>query len=253
MNFMSMMYDLDEINMKTVADPKGFCEECEENYNGKIREVSQMIAENLKNSPIVLLAGPSGSAKTTTAMKISEELNRRGIGTHYVSMDDYFNTVGENTPRTPEGDYDLESPLCLDMDLMTRHFDDLEKGKRIYVPKYEFSRRMRVTEPSKSIRLKKDEICIFEGIHALNDQIAHGNKALLQDTGNGDLCDFYTDGRGENPAAFFSPDGPEFFHHNEQCEESADTLAYEGRPGYTGDTHVKACHEPDIHGDVGTG
>ena len=180
MNFMSMMYDLDEINMKTVADPKGFCEECEENYNGKIREVSQMIAENLKNSPIVLLAGPSGSAKTTTAMKISEELNRRGIGTHYVSMDDYFNTVGENTPRTPEGDYDLESPLCLDMDLMTRHFDDLEKGKRIYVPKYEFSRRMRVTEPSKSIRLKKDEVCIFEGIHALNDQIAGRHPAAFK-------------------------------------------------------------------------
>ena len=89
--------------------------------------------------------------------------------------------------------------------------------------------------------------------HALQDDIADRNKALLQDTGNGDLCDFYADGRGENPAAFFSPDGPEFFHHNEQCEESADTLAYEGRPGYTGDTHVKACHEPDIHGDVGTG
>ena len=167
-----MTYDLSEINLKTIADSRGFCEECEAEYNKRVNHVVEMIRKNLTNSPIVLLAGPSGSAKTTTAMKISEALNRCGIGTHYVSLDDYFNTVGEGTPRTPEGDYDLESPLCLDMELLNQHFTDLEKGKRIFVPKYEFSRRMRVTEPSKSIRLRKDEICIFEGIHALNDEIA---------------------------------------------------------------------------------
>ena len=40
------------------------------------------------------------------------------------------------------------------------------------MPKYEFSRQMRIQEPSKSIRLKSDEMVIFEGIHALNDLIA---------------------------------------------------------------------------------
>ena len=64
---------------------------------------------------------------------------------------------------------DLESPLCLDLDLMNRHFTELSQGKRIYVPKYEFSRQMRIQEPSKSIKLKKDEMVVFEGIHALND------------------------------------------------------------------------------------
>ena len=43
--------------------------------------------------------------------------------------------------------------------------------KKIYVPKYEFSRKMRAYEPSKSIKLGQDEIVIFEGIHALNDMI----------------------------------------------------------------------------------
>ncbi len=167
-----MAYDLNEINMETIRDPKGFCEECEESYNRKVEKAARMILDNLANSPIVLLAGPSGSGKTTTAMKISEELNRNGVGTHYVSLDDYFNTVGEGTPRTPEGDYDLESPLCLDMELLNRHFERLERGERIFIPKYEFSRQMRVSEPSKSLKLKKDEVCIFEGIHALNDDIA---------------------------------------------------------------------------------
>lgn len=166
-----MVYDLSEINMKTVADPKAFCEECEAEYNKKVSKAADLILKNMTESPIVLLSGPSGSGKTTTAMKISEALNARGVGTHYVGMDDYFSTVGANTPRTPEGDYDLESPLCLDMDLLNEHFTKLAKGERIFVPKYEFSRRMRVSEPSKSIKLKKDEICVFEGIHALNDAI----------------------------------------------------------------------------------
>ena len=175
-----MTYDLSEINLRTISDPRGFCEECEAEYNSRINHVSDLIIENLAVSPIVLLAGPSGSAKTTTAMKISEALNLRGVGTQYVSLDDYFNTVGEGTPRTPEGDYDLESPLCLDMELLNRHFDELEKGKRIYVPKYEFSTQIRVTEPSKSIKLRKDEICIFEGIHALNDDIAGRHPAAFK-------------------------------------------------------------------------
>ena len=184
-----MPFDLNEINLKTVADPKGFCEECESSYQEKVEDTAEKILENLKESPIVLLAGPSGSGKTTTAMKISEALGRHGVGTHYVSMDDYFSTVGENTPRTPEGDYDLESPLCLDLELLDEHFEKLERGERIYVPKYEFSRQMRVSEPSKSIRLKKDEICIFEGIHALNDRITdrHPHAFRLHISANSDV------------------------------------------------------------------
>ncbi len=167
-----MAYLLEDINFRTVSDPKGFVEESDAAYQKKVETAAELIIENRKRSPIVLLSGPSGSGKTTTAMKIAGELNRRGIGTHYVSMDNYFNTVNPATaPRTPEGDIDLESPLCLDMKLMNEHFDLLSRGERIFVPKYEFSRRMRIQEPSASIKLGADEVVIFEGIHALNDMI----------------------------------------------------------------------------------
>ena len=167
-----MAYRLEDINYRTVADPKGMIEEADALYEKKVQEAAGLILENKKNSPIILLSGPSGSGKTTTAMKISEEMERRGIRTHYVGMDDYFKTVRpETVPRTPEGEMDLESPLCLDMDLLNRHFTELSQGKRIYVPKYEFSRQMRIQEPSKSIKLRKDEMVVFEGIHALNDMI----------------------------------------------------------------------------------
>ena len=167
-----MAYDLKDINFRTVSDPKGFIAECDEVYAKRVETAAGMIIENSRRSPIVLLSGPSGSGKTTTARKISEELERRGVHAHYVGMDDYFLTVDPATaPRTPEGDIDYESPLCLDMELLNEHFSMLAEGKRIFVPKYEFSRQMRVIEPSKSIKLKKDEIVVFEGIHALNDMI----------------------------------------------------------------------------------
>ena len=166
-----MAYKLDEINLKTVSDPIGFMEECDQLYRDRVEEAVDLILENKKQSPIILLSGPSGSGKTTTSMKIAEALEMRGVHTYYVGMDDYFKTVDHTTPRTPEGDLDLESPLCLDMELLNRHFEQLAKGERIYVPKYEFSRRMRIQEPSKAIKLGRDEMVVFEGIHALNSMI----------------------------------------------------------------------------------
>ena len=166
-----MAYKLNDINLRTVSDPKGFMEECDALYRQRVEEAVDRILDNKEKSPIILLSGPSGSGKTTTSMKIAEALEKRGVRTHYVGMDDYFKTVDRTTPRTPEGELDLESPLCLDMELLNRHFDQLAKGERIYVPKFEFSRRMRIQTPSKSIKLGKDEMVVFEGIHALNTMI----------------------------------------------------------------------------------
>ena len=167
-----MNYQLTELNFRTVSDPRGLVEESDALYQAEVKTAAQMILNNRSQSPIILLSGPSGAGKTTTAMKISEELERCGVRCHYVAMDDYFKTVDSaTTPRTPEGDLDLESPLCLDMELLNEHFSMLARGERIYVPKYEFSRRMRIQEPSKSIKLKADEMVVFEGIHALNDMI----------------------------------------------------------------------------------
>ena len=168
-----MAFDLNEINYRTVADPKEFVAECDAEYAAKISTAADMISENRKRSPIVLLSGPSGSGKTTTAQKIEEELKRRGVKSYTISLDNYFLDVNPKTsPRTADGDYDFESPKCLDMDLLNEHFTKLANGERIYVPKFEFSRKMRVMEPSKSLKLGPEEIAIFEGIHALNDEIA---------------------------------------------------------------------------------
>ena len=168
-----MPYQLDEINRRLRQDPAGFLAECDANYQRRISEAVDKILERIKESPIVLLSGPSGSGKTTTAMKLEQELERRGVNTHTLSMDDYFKTLNRRTaPRTPEGDIDYESPKLLDMDLLDDTFTKLSRGDWVNVPKFEFARQMRNDSRGTLLKLEKNEIAIFEGIHALNDDIA---------------------------------------------------------------------------------
>ena len=168
-----MAYQLQEINRRIQTDVQEFLAECDDNYTQRVSLAADKILSNLENSPIVLLSGPSGSGKTTTAMKIAEELQRRGVNTHAVAMDNYFKTINPRTaPRTPEGEIDFESPLCLDMELLDRHFTALGQGEEIWIPKYEFARHMRNDSRATPLKLGKNEIVVFEGIHALNDDIA---------------------------------------------------------------------------------
>jgi uridine kinase len=129
-------------------------------------------------------------------MKIEKELEKEGIDTHTVSMDNYFVTLDpETAPRNRDGAIDFESPFCLDVDLLNRHFAMLYRGATIHVPKYEFARQMRSNILSQPLQLGDDDLAIFEGIHALNDIIVGKNpkafklyiaarSSLVDDDGN---------------------------------------------------------------------
>ena len=176
-----MAYQLKDINRMAAEHPEDFLARADTLFASKVRTAADRIAENLRQSPIVLLSGPSGSGKTTSALKIEEELNRRGIRTHTVSMDNYFNTIDpETAPRNREGAIDYESPFCLDIELLNRHFSMLDRGETIHVPKYEFARQMRSDILSQPLKLGPDELAIFEGIHALNDVIVGKNPKAFK-------------------------------------------------------------------------
>jgi uridine kinase len=176
-----MPYSLTQINEAIRSDPRAFAEECDAAYAKKVKEAARDIAERRAQSHVVLLSGPSGSGKTTTAMKIEEALEHMGIETHTISMDNYFNTVDpETAPRNREGAIDYESPFCLDIELLNRHFSMLDRGETIHVPKYEFARQMRSDILSQPLRLGNDELAIFEGIHALNDIIVGKNPKAFK-------------------------------------------------------------------------
>ena len=176
-----MAYSLKQLNEGIRSDPQAFVDECDAAFHKKVETAAQKIAGHRAESRIILLSGPSGSGKTTTALKIEEQLEKMGIETHTVSMDNYFNTIDpETAPRNREGAIDYESPFCLDVDLLYRHFAMLDRGETIHVPKYEFARQMRSDILSQPMRLGPDELAIFEGIHALNDIIVGKNPRAFK-------------------------------------------------------------------------
>ena len=171
-----MPYSLKQLNDAVRSDPAAYAAECDAAFTRKVENAARQIAEHRGESRIILLSGPSGSGKTTTALKIEEVLDRMGIETHTVSMDNYFNTIDpETAPRNRDGAIDYESPFCLEVDLLNRHFAMLDWGETIHVPKYEFARQMRSDILSQPLHLGPDELAIFEGIHALNDIIVGKN------------------------------------------------------------------------------
>lgn len=186
-----MAYQLQEINRRIREDVKGFLEECDREYGLKVARAADRIIQNMEKSPVVLLSGPSGSGKTTTAQKVEEELERRGVNSHTISMDNYFKTLDRRTaPRTEAGDIDYESPRLLDMDLLDEHFTALSRGEEVLIPKFVFASQMRDTAVT-PLRLGKNEVAIFEGIHALNDAIAgrHPEATCMYISARSDVYD----------------------------------------------------------------
>lgn len=171
-----MNYSISELNRRIIREPREFIAECESNYQSHIVRAADKIIENMKNSPVVLLSGPSGSGKTTTAYKLEHELEKRGVVSHTISIDDYFHDVDvRKAPRTADGSIDFEHPDCVDMELLNEHFSCLRKGKEICIPKFLFARQKRSASVCRRLKLEKNEIAIFEGIHALNNAITDPN------------------------------------------------------------------------------
>ena len=176
-----MAYSLKKINEAIHSDPAGFVAECEENHVKKVQDAARRISANREQSHVILLTGPSGSGKTTTALMIEALLDAEGIETHTISMDNYFNTVDpETSPRNRDGDIDYESPFCMDIDLLNRHFAMLDRGDTIHIPKYEFARQMRSDTFSQPLKLGENELALFEGIHALNDVFVGKNPKAFK-------------------------------------------------------------------------
>ena len=176
-----MAYKLSEINKRVLADPAEFTAECEAVFNGNVINTAEKIAAHSAVSPLVLLSGPSSAGKTTTANKICDALKKHGIRAHTISLDNYFFTFNpETAPKTKKGEYDFESPLCLDMALLNEHFRLLALGEEVNIPYFSFPDQARQESRATPMRLGTDAVAIFEGIHALNDAITAASPAAFK-------------------------------------------------------------------------
>ena len=176
-----MSYNLELINSAVSMKPTELIEYGEGLYTRRIDRAAGKICDNLEKSPIILVSGPSSSGKTTTAQKLGEALLKKGVNAKTVAMDNYFKSFDpETAPRDENGEIDLESPECLDVELLVRHFNELSKGREVNVPYFNFLNRQRSETDFTPVRLEKNEVAIFEGIHALNDKICGGHAGAFK-------------------------------------------------------------------------
>ena len=124
-----------------------------------------------KNKRIILIAGPSSSGKTTFSHRLSIQLEIAGLTPHPVSMDDYF-LDRELSPRDENGNYNFETIASLDVDLLTKHINQLLNGEEVDVPSYNFVTGKREYHGHK-LKIGEKDVLVMEGIHGLNGTLTN--------------------------------------------------------------------------------
>lgn len=161
---MKSIISVREINNSSILR-EGFIINEDARLDNLIKEAAQKVLDEREEKPIVLLAGPSGSGKTTTAFKMGEYLNEKGVTAHIISMDNYFS---ENCNLS--NDLDLEKPERVDIEFLQNDLERLLIGETINVPKFDFKTQSR-SFPGEKLELSDKSILILEGIHVLNPAV----------------------------------------------------------------------------------
>ncbi len=157
-----------EINRRISTDPTVFIEEEEARYRGEIEQLCALL-EQRRCRQIMLLSGPSSSGKTTTAHLLCDHLRMRGADVHVVSLDDFYRGRGL-APQLPDGSYDYESPLALDLERLELCMQQLVRDGETLLPQYSFEKGRPLDEQI-PLKISAQSIVIFEGIHALQPAI----------------------------------------------------------------------------------
>lgn len=145
-----------------------FIKSCELNFNLEINEAAKYISKN-NNIKCVMIAGPSTSGKTTVTKRIANYFEIYGLDPITISVDDYFHD-NEDKPKNENGEYDFECLEAIDLEYLASDVVKLFNGEEINLPQFNFVTGRKELS-SKRIKLKENSIIIFEGLHAINDNL----------------------------------------------------------------------------------
>jgi len=159
-------HDVSDINRRIRENPAALIAEEEQRYDSDVAAAAQHIASRTHGCQLVWQCGPSSVGKTTTANKLCAALQQNGVEAAIVSLDDFYRGVGL-APLLPDGTYDYESPLALDLDRLHECIAELMKTGKTQLPIYDFP----AGHPSSDTRelcVRGNTAVIFEGIHAFS-------------------------------------------------------------------------------------
>ena len=106
-------------------------------YERELDAAAEKIVSRRHELRAVIVAGPSSSGKSTTALKIGERLSAAGIATVPLKGDNYFFDLDAH-PKIGKDDHDFETPQALDIALINEHLSALVTGRSVVVPRYDF-------------------------------------------------------------------------------------------------------------------
>ncbi len=166
-----MIRTITAINKALTEDAAAVVRQAETDYHRQLSEIADYIAAHRDACPVVLLSGPSGSGKTTSALILEDKLDRRGLETHTLSMDNYFRTLTpEQHALLAEDKLDLESPERVEEPLLTAQLNAIIACEPVELPVFNFRTHTRESS-GKILHRKPGEVVILEGIHALNPAV----------------------------------------------------------------------------------
>lgn len=134
-------------------------------YHEDVEHAANMVLSRKDEVRMVFIAGPSSSGKTTTTIKLGEELAREGLRLVTLNVDHYFYDL-EMHPKDEFGDYDFETPQALNMALINQNLVDLFAGKEVRIPYYDFKTGHSLPEHT-PMKLEKNEIILIDSLHGL--------------------------------------------------------------------------------------
>lgn len=166
---------------------------CEDGYRRRIGTMADRILAS--GCRIVMLTGPSGTGKTTSARKLTEALGRHGVPAKVLSLDDFF--VGEGRyPKRADGTDDYECLESLDLPVLRDCLRALHETGSCEAPVFDFITQL----PSGTQHIDSEGgVVIVEGLHALN-------PALTGHLPDGAVFNIYASLREE----YTGPDGARF-------------------------------------------
>ncbi len=118
---------------------------------------------------IVFLAGPSSSGKTSSSLRVAQQLKVLELNPKVIELDNYF-VDRDRTPRDEDGNFDFEALGAMDLELLGEHLNTLLAGGEVELPRYDFKQGRPFFE-GKKMRLEENDILVMEGIHALDPEM----------------------------------------------------------------------------------
>jgi len=162
-DILKIAYDLEIVNIEARKNTQQLINSAEYLYKTQIDEIVSEICEN--KHKIIFISGPSSAGKTTTSKLIEKGLKEKNIDCIAISMDDFF-LSRQDTPRLPNGDYDYENVTAVDIPCFNNFIKDILENGKAKLPQFNFLTGDR--SHYEEIKVKKSDVLIVEGLHALN-------------------------------------------------------------------------------------